>query len=151
LRPRKTRTRRRSSGLALAVLLFAGCGGGEEAAPPPPPAIERAVARELAATSDAIAAALEQGDVCTAAGLADDLNDQVVEAINARRIPPAFQEDLQARANELVNEVNCPPPPAEEEKEDEGENGKGKGKGKGKEKQDESITLPILPTVTEDE
>lgn len=32
----------------------------------------------------------------------------MIQAINAGRIPSAFQEDLQSRANELVNTVNCP-------------------------------------------
>ena len=75
---------------------------------------------------------MDGGDVCGAAGLADQLNDQVIEAINARKIPPTFQEDLQARANELVNTVNCPPPiedePDEEQKPE---------KGKKKDKQEE--------------
>lgn len=72
-------------------------------------------AEQLASTSDAIADALDNGDVCGAAGLADQLNDQVIEAINAGGVPPAFQEDLQSRANELVNTVNCPPTPDEDE------------------------------------
>jgi hypothetical protein len=184
LRPRKTRTRRRSRlvaaqvadplarirdarrslkaaaarpqprrfhvrPLAVALLLAGGCGGGEENAPPPRPTIQRAVADQLASTSNAIADALDQGDVCTAAGLADDLNAQVIDAINARQIPPALQEDLQARANELVNAVNCPPPPEEDEEEDEEGEGK-RGKGKGKDKKQETIELPVEPpTVTD--
>ena len=149
MRPRKTRTRRPSSFLLAALLIAGGCGGGEENTPPPRPTIERAVVDQLASTSDAIADALDQGDVCMAAGLADDLNSQVIDAINARKIPPAFQEDLQARANELVNTVNCPPPPEEEEEDEEGEGKRGKGKGKDK-KQGETIELPIEPpTVTD--
>jgi len=42
----------------------------------------------------------------------------VIEAINTGRIPPAFQEDLQARANELVNTVNCPATTDEDEDEE---------------------------------
>jgi hypothetical protein len=144
-RQTKTRTRWLSFLALAALLILGGCGGGEENEPPRP-TIQRAVAEQLASTSDAIADALDQGDVCTAAGLADDLNAQVIDAINARQIPPAFQEDLQARANELVNTVNCPPPP-EEEEEEEKDDGKG---GKGKEKKQETIELPVEPpTVTD--
>jgi hypothetical protein len=159
LRPTKTRTRRRSArAAALAALLFAGGCGGEEATPPQPPTIEQAVAERIAATSDEIAVALDDGDVCKAAGLADDLNAQVVAAINARRIPPAFQEDLQSRANELVNAVNCPPPPAvepEPEEEDDAGDEDGERKPKKKDKkdeqdeQDETIELPVEPPITE--
>ena len=61
--------------------------------------------------SDAIADALDAGDVCTAAGRADELLEATTTAINNGQVPQEFQEDLQARANELVNTVNCPPPP----------------------------------------
>jgi hypothetical protein len=85
--------------------------------------------------------------VCTAAGRADDLHDAVVEAINNGQIPPAFQEDLTNRANELVNEVNCPPPEptTTEEK-------KPKKKGKKKDQQEQTPTEPVttdtMPTDT---
>lgn len=150
MRARRTPTRRRPSKLGLLVLLaLAGCGGGGgDAAPPPAPAIERATAERLASKSDAIADALDDGDVCGAAGLADQLNDQVIEAINARKVPPTFQEDLQARANELVNTVNCPQTTEEEPAEEEQ---KPKQDKKKKDKQQEQLvpTEP-LPTVPED-
>lgn len=145
-------TRLRPSKLGLLFLLaLAGCGGGGgDAAPPPGPAIERATAEQLASTSDAIADALDGGDVCGAAGLADELNGQVIEAINAGRVPPAFQEDLQARSNELVNTVNCPRPSDE----DEGDDGKSKKDKKQKDEQqseEELVPTEPLPTVTEGE
>jgi len=139
------------------VLAVAGCGGGGgDTAPPPGPAIERATAERLASTSDAIADALDEGDVCGAAGLADELNGQVIDAINAGRIPPAFQEDLQARANELVNSVNCPPPTTEEPAEgDEDSKEKKKEEKKEEKKSDEQQAPPEetepLPTITDDE
>jgi hypothetical protein len=73
----------------------------------------------------------------------------VIEAINAKRIPGAFQEDLQARANELVNTVNCPPPTDTGQSDDE----KPKKDKKKKDKQSEEEPVPTepLPTVTEDE
>jgi hypothetical protein len=136
--------------------VLAGCGGGGgDAAPPPGPAIERATAEQLASTSDAIADALDGGDVCGAAGLADELNDQVIEAINAGRIPPAFQEDLQSRANELVNSVNCPPPPTEDDAGDDDESKKDKKKKKDEEEPPPEELIPTepqpLPTVPEGE
>jgi hypothetical protein len=142
-----TRRRDRASLLAVAALLFGGCGGGTEAEPPPRPAIERATAEALAATSDSIADALDAGDVCTAAGRADDLNAQVIEAINAKKIPPAFQEDVLSRAQELVNSVNCPPPP--EEADDETDKGKDKKKEKPKKEDDETVEVPVEPPPTE--
>ncbi len=130
---------------------MAGCGGGGgNTAPPPGPAIERATAEQLASKSDAIADALDGGDVCSAAGLADELNDQVIEAINAGRIPAAFQEDLQARANELVNTVNCPPPTDTGQSDDEKKKDKGKKKDK-QQTQDEPVPTEPLPTITEDQ
>lgn len=150
MRARRTPTRQRPSRLGFLLLLaLAGCGGGGgDAAPPPGPAIERATAERLASTSDAIAAALDDGDVCGAAGLADRLNDQVVEAINAGRIPPTFQEDLQARANELVNTVNCPPPTDQGESDEEE---KKPNEDKKKEKKESDEELVPLPTVPEDD
>jgi hypothetical protein len=151
LRARRTPTRQRPSRLGLLFLLaLAGCGGGGgDAAPPPGPAIERATANRLASTSDAIADALDTGDVCGAAGLADQLNDQVIEAINAGRVPPAFQEDLQARANKLVNTVNCPPPIVEDEDDDDEEKPKKdeekEEEDKKKEEKPEEELIPIVP------
>jgi hypothetical protein len=144
--------------LAAAALAAAGCGGGERSADtaPPAPALPRTVAEELAARSDAVADALDAGDVCTAAGRADELLDATITAINNGQVPPTFQEDLQARANELVNTVNCPPPPTTtEEKEDEKDKKRGKKKGQettgGGEGEDDGGGDPVVtvPTVTE--
>jgi hypothetical protein len=157
LRPRRTRTRRRSL-LGLTALVFAaGCGGGGESSPPPPrSAIDPTVAEQLAATSDSIADSLDGDDVCHAAGLADDLNSQVSAAIAAGKVPRRFQDDLRARATELVNTVNCSvPAPTTTTQEDNGDddgNGKGKKKGKEKKKQEETeppVTVQLPPTDTE--
>lgn len=76
------------------------------------------------------------------------MKDETIAAINAGEVPTAFQEDLTARVNELVNNVNCPPPPEEEVEEDEDE---GRGKKKGKDKKDDEpvITLPTVPESDE--
>jgi hypothetical protein len=147
--------------LLFAVALAAsGCGGGERSAEttaPPRPALPRNVAEDLADRSDAIADALDAGDVCTAAGRADELLDATITAINNGQVPQEFQENLQARANELVNTVNCPPPPTTTEEDE--ENSEDKGKKKGRDKQgnndssqgDDTVTVPTetTPTVTE--
>lgn len=154
MRARRTPTRQRPSRLGLLFLLaLAGCGGsGGDAAPPPGPAIERATAERLASTSDSIAEALDGGDVCLAAGLADQLNDQVIEAINARKIPTTFQEDLQARANELVNSVNCPPPTDQGGSDDEEAEKEKKDKKQDEEPpEDELVPTEPLPTVPEED
>jgi hypothetical protein len=64
-----------------------------------------------------------------------------VQAVNAGEVPPAFQEDLLARANELVDEVNCPPPEPTTTED------KKPKKGKKKDKQQE--TTPTEPAVTD--
>jgi len=71
----------------------------------------------------------------------------VIEAINAGRIPPAFQEGLQARANELVNTVNCPPPEAEDVDEKKSK----KDKNKDKEEAPPEELVPLPPTTDGDE
>lgn len=110
----RIRTRPRSATiLAVAALVAAatGCGGGEESSPPRP-TIAAEVADDLAARSEAVADAIDAADICLAAVRADELQKATIEAIQSGRIPRAFQEDLEATANSLVNEVNCPPPPA---------------------------------------
>ena len=80
----------------------------------------------------------------------------MIEAINAGRVPPAFQEPLQARSNELVNSVNCAAPADQGETDDEKSKKDKKEKKKKKDKQksdEETVPVPTepLPTVTEDE
>jgi hypothetical protein len=160
LRQTRTRTRRPSVWALAALFLTSGCGGGGGESAPPPPAIAPAAAERLAATSDSIADLLDAGDVCGAAGRADELLAQTIEAINAGDVPPRFHEQLSAKANELVNEVNCPEPVTttdEDEEADEDENGTKKEKKERKDKEDDNgddgdddppITLPV-PTPTE--
>jgi hypothetical protein len=136
---RETRTRLRRSALLIFLIVVAGCGGGggsDRSAP----ALNAQVASRLASASDAIAESLDQNDVCTAAGRADQLRDAVVQAIQAGEVPPAFQEELLGRANELVNEVNCPAPPTTtQEEQQQGDHGNGKDK---KNKKGEIVTVP---------
>lgn len=153
--------------LIVVALAASGCGGGEQSAQTtaPRPTLQRTVAENLATRSDAIADALDAGDVCTAAVRADELRDATITAINNGQVPQEFQEDLQARANELVNAVNCPPPPTTTEKNEDENEGKGRGKKKGNNEngkdgsnedntvtnEGNTVTVPTesVPTVTE--
>jgi hypothetical protein len=106
------------------IASLAGCGSASDhQAAPPPPRLPRALAHLLAAQTDQIAQALDSGDSCRAASLARVLQAQTIAAINARRVPAAFQEPLTSTVTDLVSRVRCVPPPADEEP------GKGKKKG----------------------
>jgi hypothetical protein len=121
-----------SAVLLLAAL--AGCGGDEKASPQP--RIEPATAQQLASLSDEVAD-LADTDECAAAERADDLYDTAVEARDAGRVPAQLASELVAGAEELRNELNCPPPPPPPTTTDEEDKGKGKRKGKGKHGGDE--------------
>ena len=101
----------------------------------------RAVANDLAAKSDQIAAALDSGDRCGAAELADRLKDAVDTAVLGGQVPPAFQDELEQTATDLQNEVNC-----EEQKKDD----KGKGKKKGHDADGTTTLGTTLSTTTEE-
>lgn len=118
------------SALALAV---GGCGGdGEQRSSGP--RIDGAAATALAERSDKIARLLEEGDVCSAAHEADELQAQAQTAIDEGNVPGTLASELMAKAGDLVDEVNCeaePPPPPPPSDDDDGDNGKGKDKKKG--------------------
>jgi hypothetical protein len=126
--------------LSLAIALV-GCGGSTRTSAPQEPALPRAVAKDLASKSDEIADALDSGDVCGAASLADRLKDAVDAAVSSGRVPPVFQKELEQASTDLQNEVNC-----EEQKQDDKEKGKKKGHD-----EDETTTLgTTLSTTTEE-
>ena len=131
MRPRAGRL----AALSLAIAL-AGCGGSTGTSAQEP-ALPRSVANDLAAKSDQIAAALDSGDRCGAAELADRLKDAVDTAVLGGQVPPAFQDELEQTATDLQNEVNC-----EEKKQD--DKGKGKKKGQG----DETTTTMLGTTAS---
>jgi hypothetical protein len=133
LQPRKTRTRRPELGAALAAALWlAGCGSSSERRVAPQPKLPPPVASALASRSDEVARALAGGDRCRALSLAQQLQQETVAAINAGRVPGAFQEQLGSTAGDLVSRIQCVPAAKPH---DRGKHrGKGKGKGKGKDK-----------------
>ena len=107
---RKTRTKRLALGAALAaVLCLAGCGGGSEHRAVPQPSLRRPVAAALASRSDEVARALTAGDSCRARSLAQQLQRETIAAINAGRIPGAFQEQLGSSVGDLVFRIQCVP------------------------------------------
>lgn len=98
-------------GVALIIVLFvAGCGGAHTTTPRQP-TMPRALAQSLRAQADGIAAALTAGDGCLAQQRAVSLQASVITAVNARRLPPRFQETLLGSVNDLVSRITCVPPP----------------------------------------
>jgi len=122
--------------VSLAIAL-AGCGDSTRTSAQEP-ALPPEVANDLAAKSDQIADALDSGDVCGAARLADRLKNAVEAAVSGGRVPPAFQDELEQTATDLQNEVNC-----DEQKQDD----KGKGKKNGHD-EDETVTLGTTVSTT---
>jgi hypothetical protein len=155
-------TKRVSIWLAAAACaaFLAGCGGGADV-PPDQAAIPAGVAEDLARQADAVAERFEAGATCEAAQLADELQSAAIKAVNAGDIPAEFQEDLQATANELVNEINCPDPePAidcdalranKEALEEEKDDAKGKGREKQLEEQIKQLEEQIKSACEDDE
>jgi hypothetical protein len=92
----------------LAAVLAAGCGGAGETGPSEQ-ALPAPVAEGLAGRADEVAARLATGDACAAAGEADDLLHEAVQAVNDGRVPSPLQEELLASANELVESIECVP------------------------------------------
>jgi hypothetical protein len=136
LRRRKTRTKRRElAAAALAALCLSGCGDAKRATPHPP-TLPRALATQLAASSDAVANALAEGESCRARALAQQLRRDTVAAVNAGRVDPRLQEELTGAVNDLAGRVRCVPPvvrpPAGHEDDEARDRGKHEDKGKGK-------------------
>src|SRR5262245_20942981 len=130
---RKTRTRSRDLGAALAAALcLAGCGSDGKRDVAPPPTLPRQFAVALAERSDEVARVLDSGDECRALTLAAQLRQETIAAINTGRVPSVFQEPLLDRVNSLATRIQCVRP-ASERHEDNGNRGHGKGKKKGQE------------------
>lgn len=103
---------RRLFALVLLALAAAGCGGSAKPrVVTVQPRLPRALAQDWQQQADAVAAALAANDGCTARAKAVALQQSVIQAIDARRIPRRFDETLQGAANELVDGIACTPPP----------------------------------------
>lgn len=96
----------------LVALAAAGCGGSAKPrVVTVQPRLPRALAQDWQQQADAVSAALAANDGCTARAKAVALQQSVIRAIDARRIPRRFDETLQGAANELVDGITCTPPP----------------------------------------
>ena len=127
---RKTRTKRPELGAALAAAFcLAGCGSGFDHRVAPQPKLPAPVASALASRSDEVAQALAGGDQCGALSLAQQLQQETIAAINARRIPGAFQEQLGSTVGDLLSRIQCVPAEKPPDKH--------KGKGKKKHEKDD--------------
>ena len=129
---RKTRTRRPELGAAIATALcLAGCGSGSNQRVAPQPKLPAPVASALASRSDEVAQALAGGDHCRALSLAQQLQQETIAAINAGRVPGAFQEQLGATVGDLLSRIQCVPAAKPRD------SGKHKGKDKKRHKGDD--------------
>jgi hypothetical protein len=103
----------RALAAALAALAVAGCGGTQNAAPPTAaPKLPRALAQAWAQQAEQVAVAIDEGDGCTARQRAATLRSQVVDAVNAHRVPRRYLEQLVSTTNDLAGRITCTPPPA---------------------------------------
>ena len=107
--------------LACACLVVAGCGGGEERAEPPP--LPAPLAQDLAARSDAVADRLDAGDACAARTEAEALQAETIDAVNDRRVPRRYQEQLLGSVTALVESIVCVEQPAPHPNGDEDDQG----------------------------
>jgi hypothetical protein len=93
--------------LVLAAVGLGACGSGSDTTTTRDrPAVSAATADRLAKLSDRIASDLDGGDICHAAHAADDLRSAVEES----DLPATLRPGVDAAAERLVDQVNCPLP-----------------------------------------
>ncbi len=93
------------------ALGLAGCGGHpRHAGALQMPLLPRQVARQLAATSDVVAARLDAGDGCGALTAAKELQRRMIVAVNSREVPGPLQEPLGNAVAGLTVRIRCIPP-----------------------------------------
>src|SRR6266498_3673230 len=74
------------------ALILAGCGGGQgREQPAPQPRLAHAVAQKLSARAESVARRLDENDRCSARAEATVLQREVIQAINAHRVPRRLQ------------------------------------------------------------
>lgn len=117
--------------LLAALLLAPACAGGE------PATLDAAVAEDLAARADALAAGLEAGDPCAALSAAGDLVRVTAARRDAGEVPEEIAGEVIATSRDTVRGLLCepepepePPAPAVDEGDD-GDEGKDEENGRG--------------------
>jgi hypothetical protein len=133
--------------LAALTLTSAACGSDDSR--DESDLLPAALADDLARQSDNVQNTLKHGDGCTAEAQARALRGDIQRAIAGGVVPDQLSSELSARAQRLVDSIECnplppPPPPAQEpqepEESDDDEDARGKQKGhdkKGHEKEDD--------------
>jgi len=102
--------------VALMAVGLASCGSGDDTTTAAPrPAVSRETADHLAKLSNRVASDLDAGETCTAAYDADELKSAVEDS----DLPANLRPGVVQVADDLVNQVNCPPPPPPPEPEEE--------------------------------
>ena len=124
---------RRTAASVLGLVVLGGCGSGaQKRAAPPPPRLPAALAGQLAVASDAVAAALDSGDGCSALTAAQALQQQTRAAVAAHRVAAPLQQPLQATVDDLVARIQCVPLAGAGNQPQANDQGRGKDKGKHK-------------------
>ena len=118
----------RTAALVIAAAVLAGCGASNRR-PPAPPKLPAAVVTDLAARSDQVAAALDQGNACQALDTANALQQDTIRLINEGRIPGPFQEELSSTVGDLAARITCVPPAKDHGKHKGRDKHKGNGEG----------------------
>lgn len=128
------RRKSRHAAAALAgLVLLAGCGSSpRERTAATPPRLPRALAGELARSSDAVAAALDSGDGCSALTAARTLQQQTDTAIARHQVTARLQQPLKTAVDDLAGRIQCVPPVDTSTQPQVGDQGQGKGRGKHK-------------------
>lgn len=122
------------------LVLLAGCGSNpRERAAAAPPRLPRALAGELARSSDAVASALDSGDGCSALTAVRALQQQTDAAIAGHQVTARLQQPLKTTVDDLAGRIQCVPPVDTSTQPQAGDQGQGKdrGKHKGKKKHGE--------------
>ena len=109
---------KRAAVLAATAVALAGCGSQVAQPKPVQPKLPRALAQSWAQQTTAIAASLAANNGCDAQTRVAALQQEVLAAVNAHRIPRRLLEPLSSGVNDLAAQITCTPP---------SENGKGKG------------------------
>jgi hypothetical protein len=101
---------RRAAVLVAVAATLAGCGSETTQRKPAQPKLPRALAHAWAEQATAIATSLAANNGCDAQTRVAALQQEMVAAVNAHRIPRRFLEPLSSGVNDLAAQITCTPP-----------------------------------------